>query len=278
MTQALYAQARQYLPRTGQFMSADPLHGYVRRPATINRYSYCCQQPLDFVDPLGLSRQEAVDYAKKWAADDVDGRNPSYPSYDQNCTNFVSQALAAGGVRPAGNRYEWYCDSVQTTANLSLLPLSMLTAEIITGMSRMAGVDAHPIHDERGDLYVASSTWGAAQNHYDYFSNPENGFMSGQAKVVLPVEVVGEDRVEEQLLDYSDEVEKGDIAYWGYYDSDGHFVAAHTTIVTDVRGGQIYIASNDDAYSKRLIFERMCNGNSGSAVVIVHLRDECFGE
>lgn len=139
VTQALYAQARQYLPRTGQFMSADPLHGYVRRPATINRYSYCCQQPLDFVDPLGLSRQEAVDYAKKWAADDVDGRNPSYPSYDQNCTNFVSQALAAGGVRPAGNRYEWYCDSVQTTANLSLLPLSMLTAEIITGMSRMAG-------------------------------------------------------------------------------------------------------------------------------------------
>ncbi|WP_432353952.1 amidase domain-containing protein [Sporosarcina sp. A2] len=39
-------------------------------------------------------REAAVWYADKW----WDGRNPEYPAFDVDCTNFISQCLRAGGA------------------------------------------------------------------------------------------------------------------------------------------------------------------------------------
>jgi len=43
----------------------------------------------------GYDRKKAVEYALKYA----EKRNPAYPNVQLNCTNFVSQCLAAGGKK-----------------------------------------------------------------------------------------------------------------------------------------------------------------------------------
>ncbi|AXB44496.1 amidase domain-containing protein [Amycolatopsis albispora] len=45
------------------------------------------------------SRQAMADYARKWAL----GRNPAYESFGNDCANFVSQSLRAGGWKNVAN-------------------------------------------------------------------------------------------------------------------------------------------------------------------------------
>lgn len=52
-TGMLFAQARQYDPRTGRFCSEDVVRGTVARPQTLNRYSYCQGNPVGLVDRDG---------------------------------------------------------------------------------------------------------------------------------------------------------------------------------------------------------------------------------
>lgn len=56
-------------------------------------------------------REAAVWYADKW----WDGRNPQYPSFDVDCTNFISQCLRAGGApmhgSPVRDRGWWITNS-----------------------------------------------------------------------------------------------------------------------------------------------------------------------
>ena len=40
------------------------------------------------------NREAAVRYANKW----WDSRNPAFPAFDVDCTNFISQCLLAGGA------------------------------------------------------------------------------------------------------------------------------------------------------------------------------------
>ena len=277
VTQALYAQARQYLPRTGQFMSADPLHGYARRPATINRYAYCCQQPLDFVDPLGLSRQEAVDYAHQYATDDVNRRNPSYPSFGTNCANYVSQALHAGGIPMDDKNWFMY------TADDYHGPLSWLysnwfgdTCVKIDEYSKLAWLLGfhHGVHqgvDQRGDRYMWTNPWTTARDQYGCFSDPENGYSSGTISIGSYDKGNENDvaRVEGNIRAAASTVQPGDLLYWD--DGDG---AHHATIVTKVENGHIYYSGNTD---EKIDFDlETAMGNNGESVHIVKLKDECF--
>lgn len=74
------------------------------------------QNPDMQINLSGYTPSKAVKYAYEW----VKSRNPDYPNYSNDCTNFVSQCLFNGGVAktkpsslPAGT-YEtkdyWYCE------------------------------------------------------------------------------------------------------------------------------------------------------------------------
>ncbi|MBB6217238.1 RHS repeat-associated protein [Anaerosolibacter carboniphilus] len=54
-----YAQARYYEPKIGRFISEDPWSGTQVQPNTMNPYPYVLNNPLKYVDPLGLA-------PKKW--------------------------------------------------------------------------------------------------------------------------------------------------------------------------------------------------------------------
>jgi RHS repeat-associated protein len=50
-----YAMARYYVSRLGRFNSPDQLAGSTGNPQSLNRYAYVLNNPVNLVDPLGLS-------------------------------------------------------------------------------------------------------------------------------------------------------------------------------------------------------------------------------
>jgi RHS repeat-associated protein len=63
-----YYGARYYDPETGRFLTRDPLNGTKVSPQTLNRYVYCLNNPLVYIDPAGTEPQgpqQAVEEAFK---------------------------------------------------------------------------------------------------------------------------------------------------------------------------------------------------------------------
>ena len=57
----LYAQAREYMPQLGRFISEDKIGGSILFSASFNQYDYCWGNPIIFVDLTGL----AADWLEK---------------------------------------------------------------------------------------------------------------------------------------------------------------------------------------------------------------------
>jgi len=49
-----YYGARYYDPKIGRFTTKDPLQGEIELPQTQNRYAYCLNNPLKYIDPQGM--------------------------------------------------------------------------------------------------------------------------------------------------------------------------------------------------------------------------------
>jgi RHS repeat-associated protein len=62
----LFLRARYYDPMVGRFLSQDPWRGVVRSPISLHPYSYVRQNPVRYVDPLGLY---SCLTSKQWPAD-----------------------------------------------------------------------------------------------------------------------------------------------------------------------------------------------------------------
>ena len=59
-----YYGARYYDPEIGRFITRDPLGGVTLKPQSLNRYTYCVNNPLKYVDPTGLSPGISGDEAR----------------------------------------------------------------------------------------------------------------------------------------------------------------------------------------------------------------------
>jgi RHS repeat-associated protein len=51
-----YAMLRYHCSRLGRFMTPDRIAGSIANPQSLNRYAYVGNNPVNFVDPLGLNR------------------------------------------------------------------------------------------------------------------------------------------------------------------------------------------------------------------------------
>ena len=110
-----YLQSRYYDPDTGRFINADVYCDTGNSVLSTNMFAYCENNPVKGIDDDGkktsypilppetpillfrlykYNRQKAVNYAMKW----WNSRNRKFYSYSQDCTNFVSQCLYAGGI------------------------------------------------------------------------------------------------------------------------------------------------------------------------------------
>ena len=72
VTGTLFAQAREYMPTVGRFVSEDLVKGVIQAPYTLNQYTYCWNDPMNLVDLDGLNpvnrpeaEQEMIDAARE---------------------------------------------------------------------------------------------------------------------------------------------------------------------------------------------------------------------
>jgi RHS repeat-associated protein len=56
-----YYGARYYDPEIGRFISRDPIKGRLLNPESLNRYIYCLNNPLKYMDPTGLVTMSNVE-------------------------------------------------------------------------------------------------------------------------------------------------------------------------------------------------------------------------
>ncbi len=55
-TGTVYLRARYYNPSVGRFISEDSVWGKDKDPLSLNLYTYCYNQPIDYFDPSGHIR------------------------------------------------------------------------------------------------------------------------------------------------------------------------------------------------------------------------------
>jgi len=263
-----YAQARRYDAVNGRFVSEDKIKGNLYIPISINAYVYCYNQPINYIDLDGMSRDEAVKYGQQYSEPDTnidenkEYRNPEYPDYtgsSGNCTNYVSQCLYAGGVDMVDD--EWFCyGNVAKDAGVSRLFLKFGSYVCDLFMYE----DTH--YSVRGDA-IYSYTWSNAREHFEYFSNPENGYINGEVICVT---------TKEQLKRVTG-VQPGDLIYWDWYDEENEFkrdgFITHASMVSgyDKNGNMLYMA-NDADRQMELVEEHLHEG----AIYIVKLKDCVF--
>ena len=76
VSNTLYAHARQYQSWSGRFIAQDKIPGSLAAPKTLNRYVYCWNDPVNFVDPDGMKGYyfydpKAFDNMKDMVDDDI---------------------------------------------------------------------------------------------------------------------------------------------------------------------------------------------------------------
>ena len=89
-----YLRARYYDPMAGRFLSQDPFQGDITRPASLHRYAYVSNDPVNRFDPGGLQ-----DLAEELAVVDIIGAEASFsvPVLNVAGENVVYQVFNEAG-------------------------------------------------------------------------------------------------------------------------------------------------------------------------------------
>lgn len=108
-----YAKARFYDADTKRFVAIDPLKGNITDPLSLVSYIYCVDNPLRWVDPLGLKLDDPAPSNAKAGTYSVTGegvRLRSTPSLSGKILATLSKhskVTSTSGRRKAGNGLYW---------------------------------------------------------------------------------------------------------------------------------------------------------------------------
>jgi len=255
-----YAQARMYNQAVGRFASEDILKGDVHSPLSLNNYTYCWNQPLDFIDLDGLCRCCVREYIVRYA----EARNPDYPEWDSNCANFVSQALAAGGIEHVHSPSQWF---IMPAANRRNLPAWLMN--MYARYSRLAhNIDMSFNNAALNNLSVyVSRSWNIANNQFDFFSNPNNGFINGPVLTVRRYTDIW-------AIARNMNVQVGDLIHM---DLEGVGVINHAVIVSRVTNYDIYFSGNTSDMLDFSLTYWFRERRPDAVIHITRLNDSVFG-
>ncbi|GMO38584.1 MAG: hypothetical protein Ta2B_18160 [Termitinemataceae bacterium] len=180
---------------------------------------------IKLTDPEGrYDRVTAVAYAHKWSGGNYfTGRNLNFYNYSQNCANFVSQALSAGGIA-MNNAWHSYRSMATTVED---------GRTVITGYK-----------------FDVGRAWAKADVQFDFFSNPHNGYINGDVLSVSSTEDMNN-----AIKDGG--VKPGDLLYFRAGDGE-----MHATMITKVANDEIHYSANtksrnDEKLSKHFNAEKI---------------------
>ena len=87
-----YYGARYYDPDLGRFMTRDPFMGIKTNPQSLNRYTYCLNNPVKLVDPAGLTYR-MCDVNTGVCVRVFEGGRDGWAAYDEN-GNYITDSNA----------------------------------------------------------------------------------------------------------------------------------------------------------------------------------------
>lgn len=131
-------------------------------------------RPTEPVEPpvaTGYIRTRAVSYALRY----VHTYNPQFTAYTNDCTNFVSQALLAGGFPMVGGSASDY-DNTSVWWYGRATPPDNLLEDVLNYAKNKVGLD--PDGSKIHQRYLASKTWASAQRFHDFLQR------SGRARAI----------------------------------------------------------------------------------------------
>ena len=140
-----FAQAREYMPEVGRFISEDIILGRNTIPKTLNRYSYCWSNPIRYIDLNGkdpVTPQQARDTAWEFWEDQIQKAVNEIDSIQNNINETID-----AGVQIAKDVMEAVENGIQTGLNVasdiidSGIQTAINTAEVI-GNGIQTGVNA----------------------------------------------------------------------------------------------------------------------------------------
>lgn len=93
-TDLYYYGARYYDPGLGRFITRDPIVGKKAIPQSLNRYTYCLNNPVKMIDPTGMFYKMClVEGGCTWIYETRSSKNPDRPdwtAYDKNGNEIVN--------------------------------------------------------------------------------------------------------------------------------------------------------------------------------------------
>jgi len=103
-----YYGARYYDPEIGRFVTRDQKWGMIKNPQALNRYTYCINNPMKYIDPDGQDYWKA-EWAKEWYVEDDPRYNPESLSTGValEIHKLIVSTMSKFGARIKENRLEY---------------------------------------------------------------------------------------------------------------------------------------------------------------------------
>ena len=127
----------------GRFLTIDPYAGNANTPASLHRYLYGADDPVDNTDPSGM----CVNWDEAGCLPDA---GPSVPN--QGCLHSASQSEVSGGVDSSGTVYQGRCTPTEARQRrywvTEIASNPRIYAEVwrASGMGYMGGVESLSLH------------------------------------------------------------------------------------------------------------------------------------
>jgi RHS repeat-associated protein len=157
-----YAFARYYNPRMGRFMSGDPIGGDASDPQSHNRYSYTRSNPVNLIDPLGLSPDD-LGFCDASMSSCAAGSGPNGPGRG----SFGSAASQLWGTAMTQYLQHVYNSSIQIGPDGNMyrfVPTSLVCTSMLGGPT---------VRTERGNwIQVGQAPSSSNSSGLDIFNCP----------------------------------------------------------------------------------------------------------
>lgn len=154
-------------------------------------------------------------------------------------------------------RAEWFC-----TPSVDANDMEKFIYKIGSVGYRLFGQNVYYNDSDSKHDVLLSDTWNNAAAQYEFFPDPNNGYINGEVIHVTSSEELKQVRG----------VQVGDLIYWDWYDdSDG--IVNHATIISRIdKDGTIYFAGNTKDRLEMTVDKQLSQGE----IYIVRLNDCIF--
>ena len=149
-TELYYMRARYYSPVLRRFVNADIVAGSIDNAGTLNRYAYCNGDPVSYVDPFGLSADNARGNQSNNGIDISSW-------YTEDVSNAIHNILDVAGFIPGFGAFSDALNSIVYALEGDWYNAGMSALAVIPGLGDIAkGIEkASKLFRKSGKIYKA---------------------------------------------------------------------------------------------------------------------------